>query len=145
MPDIFQILSRWKKEVVFLTITSLILAAAIVFILPSKYLAVTTAVPASAVNNDRANVFNNNIQQLQTSSSSTPITYATILNSNNSSGLGTATNNNVLTTSTTSIINGGRQQQYHRPLLRGMEETSNTGILNSYDGKENQRRLLTFY
>jgi hypothetical protein len=80
----------------------------------------------------------NHIQQ--SPSSSNPIAYTTILNSN-SSGLGTATNNNVLTTTTTSIINGGRQQQYHRPLLRGVDETSNTGTLNSYDGKENKRKL----
>jgi hypothetical protein len=82
----------------------------------------------------------NNIQQ--TLSSSTPIAYATILNSN-SSGLGTTTNNNVLTTTTTSIINGGRQQQYHRPLLRGVDETSNIGSFNNYDGKENRRKLIT--
>jgi hypothetical protein len=82
----------------------------------------------------------NTIQQTP-SPSSTPAAYTTMLNSN-SSGLGTVTNNNVLTTTTTSIINGGRQQQYHRPLLRGVEETSNTGTLNSYDGKENKRRLF---
>jgi hypothetical protein len=81
----------------------------------------------------------NNIQQ--THLSSTPIAYATILNSN-SSGLGTTTNNNVLTTTTTSIINGGRQQQYHRPLLRGVDETSNPSSLNNYDGKENKRKLF---
>jgi hypothetical protein len=75
----------------------------------------------------------------------TPITYATILNSN-SSGLGTATNNNVLTATTTSIINGGRQQQYHRPLLRGVDENSNAGgTLNSYDGKENKRKSFKEY
>lgn len=66
-----------------------------------------------------------------------PISYATILNST-SSGLGTSTNNNVLTA--TNIINGGRQQQYHRPLLRGADEISNTGTMNSYDGKENRRK-----
>ena len=78
----------------------------------------------------------NNKSQIP-SSLSTPIAYATILNSN-SSGLGTTTNNNVLTTTTTSIINGGRQQQYHRPLLRGVEETTS---LNNYgDGKENKRK-----
>ncbi|CAM4989582.1 unnamed protein product, partial [Rotaria socialis] len=79
----------------------------------------------------------NNIQQIPSSPSSTPIAYATMLNSNGS-GLSMVTNNNVLTTTTTSIINGGRQQQYHRPLLRP-DETSNTGTLNSYDGKENKR------
>jgi hypothetical protein len=84
----------------------------------------------------------NNYQQ--TPSSSNPITYATILNSN-SSGLGMVTHNNVLTTTTTSIINGGRQQQYHRPLLRGVDETSNTGTLNSYDGKENKRKLSSSF
>lgn len=81
----------------------------------------------------------NNIQQIP--STSTPTAYTTILNSN-SSGLGTVTNNNVLTATTTSIINGGRQQQYHRPLLRGVDETPNTGTLNSYDGKENKRKLF---
>ena len=70
---------------------------------------------------------------------SSPIAYATILNSS-SSGLGTAMNNNVLTATTTSIINGGRQQQYHRPLLRGSDDNSNAGTLNSYDGKENKRK-----
>jgi hypothetical protein len=83
----------------------------------------------------------NTIQQTPPPPSLTPVAYATMLNSN-SSGLATVTNNNVLTTTTTSIINGGRQQQYHRPLLRGAEETSNTGTLNSYDGKENKRRLF---
>lgn len=83
------------------------------------------------------------VSNIQTFSPSTPIAYATILNSN-SSGLGTTTNNNVLTTATTSIINGGRQQQYHRPLLRGVDETLNTSSLNNYDGKENKRKLFIF-
>jgi hypothetical protein len=67
-----------------------------------------------------------------------PVIYASILNSNGS-GLGTALNNNVLTSTTTSIVNAGRQQQYHRPLLGGIDESSNGGTLNSYDGKENKR------
>ena len=65
--------------------------------------------------------------QLQQAS---PIHYATLLNSN-SSGLGSPT--------TTPATNGARQQQYHRPLLRATDEPSNTGPVNSYDGKENRR------
>ena len=80
----------------------------------------------------------NNIQQTP-SPSSTPVAYATTLNSN-SSGLGTATNTNVLTTNITNIINAGRQQQYHRPLLRNADENLNVGTVNSYDGKENKRK-----
>lgn len=75
---------------------------------------------------------NNHNHPATYSSASTPLAYATILNSN-SSGLATTTNNNVLTT--TSIINGNRQQQYHRPLLRGVDENS-----HNYDGKENRRK-----
>lgn len=64
MPDMFKILATWKKEIFFLTLLSALLAAAILFILPSKYLATSTALPASITSADRANVFNTNIQEL---------------------------------------------------------------------------------
>ena len=101
--------------------------------------------PSPPVNNPLTSSVMNS-QQAQatgaTQTPSSPVFYASILNSNGS-GLGTATNNNVLTSTTTSITNAGRQQQYHRPLLGGMDESSNVGTLNSYDGKENKRKWTT--
>lgn len=64
MPDFFKILASWKKEILFLTMLSLVLATSIVFILPSKFLATTTALPANLASSDRANVFNSSIQEL---------------------------------------------------------------------------------
>ena len=60
----FKILATWKREIFFLTLLSTILATAILFILPSKYMAAATALPASSASADRANIFNSNIQEL---------------------------------------------------------------------------------
>lgn len=96
----------------------------------------TSAMNSQHQNNTNGTVASHTIQST-IASSSPPVVYATILNSN-SSGLGPTMTNNVLTNSNTSIVNGGRQQQYHRPLLGGLDETSNHGTLNSHDGKENK-------
>lgn len=67
MPDIFQLIASWKKQIFLVVLLSLISVAAIIFILPPKYLAATTAIPANPVTLDRSIVFNNNIRDLYNS------------------------------------------------------------------------------
>lgn len=64
MPDFFYLLSKWWKQILVLVLISTIAAAVIVFIKPSKYLSVTTAVPASTVASDKSKIFNENIESL---------------------------------------------------------------------------------
>lgn len=64
MPDLIDLIARWWKKIVFITIMALLIAGVILFLKPVKYLSTATAVPASSFANDRASVYNNNIQQL---------------------------------------------------------------------------------
>src|SRR5689334_6862621 len=64
MPDIFDLITRWWKQVFTVMILSLLVVGTITFLQPRKYLSTATAVPASSVATDKARIFNENIQGL---------------------------------------------------------------------------------
>ncbi|SRR5258706_2368597 len=64
MPDIFYVISRWWKQMLVIVVLSLLTAGTVLFLLPPKFLSVSTALPASAYLKDKASVFSNNLQQL---------------------------------------------------------------------------------
>jgi len=64
MPDIFNLLARWWKQMLLVIIIALGIVAAIVFTEKPLYLSVTTALPASGILTDKSNIFNDNIQGL---------------------------------------------------------------------------------
>jgi len=64
MPDIFYLLSKWRKPMLAVVLLSLVTAALILFLTPRQYLSVVTALPASSVAADKARLYNNNIEYL---------------------------------------------------------------------------------
>lgn len=64
MPDLVKLLSNWKKEIAFLVILSTLTVGVVVFLLPAKYLATSTALAANPAVTDKATVFNNSLQEL---------------------------------------------------------------------------------
>ncbi len=64
MPDLFDLIGRWRKQILLLVLTTLIVTTAIVFLLPKKYLSVATALPASSYATDKTSVFSQNLQAL---------------------------------------------------------------------------------
>lgn len=64
MPDIFYLLSKWRKQIIAVIILSLIAVTAIHFLVPAKYMSVATALPASSSSSDKAGVFNENVEIL---------------------------------------------------------------------------------
>jgi uncharacterized protein involved in exopolysaccharide biosynthesis len=64
MPDILYLISKWWKQMLLIIVLSIIIVSGVLFLKPSKYLSVTTALPASSYASDKASIFNNNIQQL---------------------------------------------------------------------------------
>ena len=64
MPDIFDLLRSWWKQIFMVVFLSLLAVGIITFFKPRQYLSVCTAVPASSFATDKAKVFNDNIQQL---------------------------------------------------------------------------------
>ena len=67
MPDIIYLISRWRKQIMLVVLVSLAIAASLVFIMPSQYLASSTALPTNPVTADKSIVFNNNIRDLYNS------------------------------------------------------------------------------
>ncbi len=67
MPDPLFLIKHWWKQILLLTVLSLAVAATLVYIKPSQYLSVSTAVPASAFASDKSKIFNENIQTLYAS------------------------------------------------------------------------------
>lgn len=67
MTDIFSVIHKWWKLVLVLVLISVGTAAVIVFLKPTKYRAVSTAVPASSYATDKAAIFSENIQALYSS------------------------------------------------------------------------------
>jgi uncharacterized protein involved in exopolysaccharide biosynthesis len=67
MPDVIAVLKRRWRSVVVITAIATALASVIAWLLPSKYVSVATALPASSFNADRASIFNKNIQALYSS------------------------------------------------------------------------------
>ena len=64
MPDIFDLLGKWWKQVFLIMLVSLIIVSAITFLQPRQYLSVATALPANSYLADQARVFNENIEGL---------------------------------------------------------------------------------
>jgi uncharacterized protein involved in exopolysaccharide biosynthesis len=64
MPDIFDLIARWWKQMLAVMLLSLLAVGIITFLKPRQYLSVTTAVPASSFASDKGKIFNENIQAL---------------------------------------------------------------------------------
>jgi hypothetical protein len=64
MPDLFDLLIRWWKQIFSLVVITVIVTTIIVLLTPKKYLAVATALPASGYNADKTGVFSQNLQNL---------------------------------------------------------------------------------
>lgn len=67
MPDLLTLIYIRRKQILLIVLISLVIATGIVFIMPSLYLASTTALPANPVATDKASVFNSNIRDLHSS------------------------------------------------------------------------------
>ncbi len=64
MPDIFDLIRHWWKQILAVIITSLLVVGTVTYLKPKKYLSVATAVPASSFASDKSKIFNENIQAL---------------------------------------------------------------------------------
>jgi len=64
MPDLFDLIWRWRRQILLLILTTLIITTAIVFLVPKKYLSTATALPASPYATDKTSVFSQNLQTL---------------------------------------------------------------------------------
>lgn len=64
MPDIFDLLRKWWKQILAAMIVSVVAIGILVFLKPREYLSTTTAVPASSFAADKSTVFNENVQTL---------------------------------------------------------------------------------
>ncbi len=64
MPDLFDLLVKWWKQVLAIVIVSVVITGTITFLKPKQYLSVTTAVPASSFASDKSKIFNQNIAAL---------------------------------------------------------------------------------
>src|SRR5437773_2090559 len=65
MPEIFDLVFRWWKQIVSLVTITLVATTIIVFLIPKKYLAVATALPASSYSADKTGVFSQIMEKLQ--------------------------------------------------------------------------------
>jgi hypothetical protein len=64
MPDIFDLIVRWWKQMFAVILLSLLAVGIITFLKPRQYLSVTTALPASSYASDKGKIFNENILAL---------------------------------------------------------------------------------
>ena len=64
MPDIFDLFSRWWKQITALVIITVIITTIIVYVMPKKYLGAATALPAPTYASDKTGVFSQNLQVL---------------------------------------------------------------------------------
>lgn len=64
MPDLVNLVSKWWKQIIAVVLLSLVTMGAVLFFKPAKYLAITTALPASAYSVDKSSIFSKNIQIL---------------------------------------------------------------------------------
>lgn len=64
MPDIFDLIRHWWKQILAVIIASLLVVGTVTYLKPKKYLSVATAVPASSFASDKSKIFNENIQAL---------------------------------------------------------------------------------
>src|SRR5689334_22953354 len=71
MPDLFDLFSRWWKQILLLMITGVIVSGIVLFFIPNKYAGVATALPAPTYAADKTGVFSQNLQELYSSLGST--------------------------------------------------------------------------
>jgi hypothetical protein len=64
MPDIFYLFSKWWKQIFSVVALTLVTTGIILYLKPSRYLSIATALPASSYAADKASVFEHNIQTL---------------------------------------------------------------------------------
>jgi len=64
MPDLFDLLGRWWKQIVALVFIAVLVALAVVFSMGKRYLGVATALPAPPYTSDKTAVFGQNLQEL---------------------------------------------------------------------------------
>jgi hypothetical protein len=64
MPDLFDLIGRWWKQMTAVVLLSLLAVGVITFLKPRQYLSVATAIPASTYSSDKGKIFNDNIQAL---------------------------------------------------------------------------------
>ena len=64
MPDLFYLITKWRKQIIIIVALSLVVVGILVFLCPNKYLSESTALPASSYTTDKASIFNRNIQEL---------------------------------------------------------------------------------
>jgi len=64
MPDIFYLISKWWKQMLFVVLLAVVVAGVIVFLQPNEYLSVATSLPANSLAADKARIFNKNIESL---------------------------------------------------------------------------------
>jgi uncharacterized protein involved in exopolysaccharide biosynthesis len=64
MPDIFDLISRWWKQVVLVIFLSMLAVGIVIYTRPSQYLSTATAVPTTSYASDKSKIFNQNLQTL---------------------------------------------------------------------------------
>jgi uncharacterized protein involved in exopolysaccharide biosynthesis len=64
MPDIFDLIAKWWKQILAFVIIALVVTAIVVYTTPKKYLGQATALPAPTYATDKAGVFSENLQIL---------------------------------------------------------------------------------
>jgi hypothetical protein len=64
MPDLFVLFSKWWKQVIAITVLSMLGTGVIVFIQPRQYMSESTAIPATSLTSDKARIFSEQIQSL---------------------------------------------------------------------------------
>ena len=67
MPDLIAIIQKWWKRMAVVSLAALLVAVAILLLLPKKYLSTATALPANSLATDKGTVFNSSIQELYSS------------------------------------------------------------------------------
>lgn len=64
MPDLFYLVGKWWKQLLFFWVSCVAVAIVTLLLLPKQYLSVATALPASAYATDKSSVFGNNVREL---------------------------------------------------------------------------------
>src|SRR4051812_14822295 len=64
MPDIFDLIAKWWKQILGFAIVAVAITAIIVYTMPKRYLGQATALPAPTFATDKAGVFSENLQIL---------------------------------------------------------------------------------
>lgn len=64
MPDIFELFSRWWKQIAIVVLAATIAAIVLVFTKTPEYLSTATAIASTSVSTDKSRIFGENIQTL---------------------------------------------------------------------------------